>query len=101
MPQVADRIRTERTREALETARRLKDDFDRSFIGKEARVLVERAGGGQVGYPSGLTSRYQKTAVRGLSSQAGTNIFVRVVLDHYKDGLFTGRTAPEDSNERP
>jgi len=95
-PQVPDREKTERAARARSAAARLKEEFDRRFLDSEALVLVE----GTAPPFQGLTSRYQKTV---LGTPAGNGAakpaagaFVRVLLESYDRGVFTGRSKSEE-----
>lgn len=98
-PQVPDSVKTERARRARQAARRLKERFDRSFIGKKARILVESRKEPAFGRPGGLTSRYQKAIVRDLNLSAAINSFREVLLEEYRDGVFVSRTIQEGFHE--
>jgi threonylcarbamoyladenosine tRNA methylthiotransferase MtaB len=84
LPRVPDRIRTERAREAIDAARRLKERYDRAFLGREVEVLVESTPDKATGLAVGLTSRYQKTTVPG----EARGDFITVRLGEYKEGVF-------------
>ena len=83
---VADSVKTERAAEARRAAAGLKERYDRTFLGREARVLIET--GGEA--PAGLTSRYQKAVLHGPDC-AAPGSFARVVLEHYDNDSFTAR----------
>ncbi|MHC4942938.1 MAG: MiaB/RimO family radical SAM methylthiotransferase [Planctomycetota bacterium] len=91
LPRIPDRIKTDRVQRAQRAAARLKEAFDRSFLGQERKVLVETLKDRATNLPVGLTSRYQKTAVQGLPEGTAAGTFVRVKLDSYRDGVFQGR----------
>jgi len=91
LPQVADGEKTARAAAARRMADRLKERFDRQFIGTEATIIVE---GREP--PRGLTSRYQSVEIdlsrsRAPRPEAGT--FVPLTLDGYEGGTFSGRMA--------
>lgn len=97
MEQVPDGVKTERAAIARREASILKEKFDRSFLGREADVLIE----GPAPPLQGLTSRYQKVEIDTVeetrTSDAGlrTNEFATVRLTSYERGVFTGRRSHE------
>jgi threonylcarbamoyladenosine tRNA methylthiotransferase MtaB len=92
LPPLPDRVKTDRMRRAQRVAAGLKEAFDRAALGQERTVLLESLNDPATGFPVGLTSRYQKTAVQGLPVGAVAGTFVPVRLDAYEDGVFLGCT---------
>ena len=87
---VSDGVKTERVRRAQGIAASLKQAFDRVCLGREEQILVETLTDRAATLPTGLTSRYQKTAVQGSDAGLGAGNFATVRLETYQDGMFLG-----------
>ena len=98
LPPVPDGVKTERARRARDRAAVLKTEFDRDFLGRKARVLVER-GGWDRDVPEGLTGRYQKVRFPDAAGRIEPDRFVSCRLDSYDEGVFTG--VPLHEEDRP
>jgi len=87
-PGVSEGDKKDRALEARSRAAEMKKCFDRAFLGREARILIE----GNTTPPRGLTSRYQKVSIENAESKdlpAGT--WTTAHLKKYESGIFTGR----------
>jgi threonylcarbamoyladenosine tRNA methylthiotransferase MtaB len=97
-PPPPEHVKKARVRRGLKLASKLKERFDRSFLGRRVSVLVETLHHSATGLPAGLTSRYQKAVLHHRDTPVQRGRFVTILLKAYEKGLFTGRIVEEASD---